>query len=239
MEPVETAVALVGSRFPEAPSAFLGGTVLTAARTPTSDLDIVVVRADGSPTYRETVRYRGWPVELFVLTPAVYRLRVTREVAARRSPLLHLVGRGMILVDRDNVAAPLQTAARTLLAAGPPRPTTEEVEDRRYGLSDTLDDLIGVADPGELVFIADRALTATAQLAIILAGGWLGTGKWLGRQLGTADPALHVALLAAFRDAVAGDRTALVEIVSAVLDRAGGRLTEGYRRGPAADDDLG
>jgi hypothetical protein len=72
--------------------------------------------------------------------------------------------------------------------------------------------------------------TRTAELAITLCGGWLGTGKWLGRQLRAVDPELAVALLAAFREAVAGDRTGLAAVASDVLDRAGGRLMEGYRR---------
>jgi hypothetical protein len=71
---------------------------------------------------------------------------------------------------------------------------------------------------------------ATALLAITLHGRWLGTGKWLGRQLRAADPQLHRDLMAAFRQAVTGDEAALAGVAERVLDRAGGRLTEGYRR---------
>jgi hypothetical protein len=55
MDPEADARALVTERFPAARAAFLGAGVLSAHRTPTSDLDIVIV-ADGPPVpYRESL----------------------------------------------------------------------------------------------------------------------------------------------------------------------------------------
>jgi hypothetical protein len=51
-DPVADAQALIAERFPAARAAFLGGGILSARRTSTSDLDIVVV-IDGPP---------GWTV---------------------------------------------------------------------------------------------------------------------------------------------------------------------------------
>jgi hypothetical protein len=229
VEPIDAATDLVRHRFPHALAAFLGGTVLSPARTPTSDLDIVVVRPDGE-TYRETVRHHGWPVELFLSTPVTYERILGREVAARRSPLAHMVGRGAIIVDSDGTAARLQAEAAELLRQGPPPVSAEHVEDLRYGLSDLLDDLTGATDVDESTAIATRVFTETALLALTLHGAWLGTGKWLARHLRAADPGLHDTLMAAFRTAVAGEKAALTEVTGEVLDRAGGRLMEGYRR---------
>jgi hypothetical protein len=117
-----------------------------------------------------------------------------------------------------------------LLDEGPPPLSAEELEDHRYGLSALLDDLTGADDADEIAFIAVPVFNATALLAITLHGRWLGTGKWLGRQLRAADPQLHRDLMAAFRQAVTGDEAALAGVAERVLDRAGGRLTEGYRR---------
>jgi hypothetical protein len=66
MDPIADAGALVAERFPDALAAFLGGGVLSAGRTATSDLDVVVVIAGPPAPYRESLRWRGWPVELFV-----------------------------------------------------------------------------------------------------------------------------------------------------------------------------
>src|ERR1022692_5262518 len=66
MDPVADAADLVRDRFPDALAAFLGGGVLSACRTATSDLDIVVLLAGPPAPYRESLQFRGWPVELFV-----------------------------------------------------------------------------------------------------------------------------------------------------------------------------
>jgi hypothetical protein len=258
MDPVAVAAGLVRERFPEALAAFLGATVLTSARTSTSDLDIVVIRPEGRPVFRETVRHAGWTVELFVSTPPVYREFVAREVAARRSPLLHMVGHGVPLREPDGdgggTGAELRAEALALLAQGPPPPSPQELADLRYRLSDLLDDLDGAAarpveaarpaGPGgaadaraaagargsEVVFIAVALFDATARLALTVAGSWLGSGKWLGRMLRAADPELHAALVHALGEAVAGRVEPLRQVGYGVLDRAGGRLMEGYHK---------
>ncbi|MGC9670609.1 nucleotidyltransferase domain-containing protein [Planosporangium sp. 12N6] len=229
MEPIDAATGLVRQRFPHAVAAFLGGTVLSPARTAMSDLDIVVVRPDGE-TYRETVRHHGWPVELFVSTLDTYPRFLDREVTARRSPLAHMVGHGAILVDVDGYASRLRAEAVELLRRGPAPVSAEELEDLRYGLSDLLDDLAGATDPDETAAIATLLFTQTAVAALTLRGAWLGTGKWLARQLRTADREVHDALMTAFRAAVAGEKDALARVAGGILDRAGGRLLEGYRR---------
>ncbi len=75
-EPVEAARTFVAARFPEASVAFVGGSVLTEHRTPTSDLDVVVVVGEDVTVadsgmrapYRETFEHDGWVVEAFVHT---------------------------------------------------------------------------------------------------------------------------------------------------------------------------
>ncbi|GAA4687368.1 nucleotidyltransferase domain-containing protein [Phytohabitans rumicis] len=177
MDPVDAARRLVDERLPNAVGAFLAGSVLTAARTPRSDLDIVVIRADDQPVFRETLRYADWPVELFVQTPTSYERFLTREIAARRSPLLSMISTSVVLVDHDGVAACLQADARRRRAHGPPAVTVVELEDLQDGLSDLLDDLDGTADPNEMSFVAVQVFADTARLALTLAGTWLGGGK--------------------------------------------------------------
>jgi hypothetical protein len=122
------------------------------------------------------------------------------------------------------MVAGLRDQARSHLAAGPPDLPAAELERRRYGLTDLLDDLAGSTDPGETSVIGWAAWTQTAELALILAGSWLGGGKWLLRELRAADPALAADLLAA-----AGHPARLAAIADLVLARGGGRLWAGYR----------
>ncbi|WP_167574147.1 nucleotidyltransferase domain-containing protein, partial [Kitasatospora cheerisanensis] len=107
-DPVAAAGDLVAARFPELRAAFVAGSVLTARRTPTSDLDIVVLLAGPPAPYRENLRHLGWPVELFVQTEADWHRFAEQETAAGRSPLLHMCAEGRLLADTDGLGAALR-----------------------------------------------------------------------------------------------------------------------------------
>jgi len=223
MDPVADARALINDRFPTARAAFLGGGVLSARRTATSDLDIVVVLAGPGPSHRESLIWRGWPVELFVHRVGTIGAWFAKDVAGRRPTLARMCTGGEILADADGTAAMVLAQAMAVLTAGPPPPEQAELDRLRYGLSDLLDDLAGSTDPGETVVICWNVIVASAELALLLAGCWLGSGKWLLRELRAADPALADELIAA-RD----DPGRLAGIADSVLARAGGRLWAGY-----------
>ncbi|MFJ6010800.1 nucleotidyltransferase domain-containing protein [Streptomyces sp. NPDC092952] len=227
-DPVLTARDLVRDRFPAARAAFLAGSVLTNRRTPTSDLDIVVL-LDGPPApIRENLMYGGWPVELFVQTEATWRGFADQETAKRNSPLLAMCADGMLLVDTDGLGASLQDEARKRLAAGPPPLSDRERDYQRYILTDLLDDLRGCADPAEQVYLVAHMLQRASELVLLVGGHWLGGGKWLSRRLAAADPEAHRALSEAAVRAIAGDAKVFTEAVAEVLDRCGGPLWDEY-----------
>ncbi len=224
-DPVADAQALVAERFPAARAAFLGGGVLSARRTMTSDLDIVVV-IDGSPApYRESLRWRGWPVELFVHRVDGIGAWFAKDAAERLPTLARMCAGGVILADADGSGAAILAQAEAILAAGPPPLSPDELDAHRYGLSDLLDDLAGSTDAGETIVICWYVVKATAELVLLTAGAWIGGGKWLLRELRQADLELADELIAA-RD----DPIGLSAIADRVLDRAGGRLWAGYRQ---------
>ncbi|MFI6305203.1 nucleotidyltransferase domain-containing protein [Amycolatopsis thailandensis] len=231
MDPVRVARDLVSARFPTARAAILGGSANTARRTAFSDLDIVVF-LDGPPApFRETTEHEGLPVEWFCHTAESYDDFAARETAERRSPLLHMCGEGVVLLDRDEFGHRTREEARAILRAGPPPLSLAELEDRRYGLTGQLDDLAGADDPDELIFIADRLLIAVAELVLVARGRWRSHGKWLLRRLRETDPEICRELLLGYRQAVCQGTTALLgEVAAGVLDDVGGRLHPGYRR---------
>ena len=225
MDPEADARALVSDRVPAARAAFLGGGILSARRTPTSDLDIVIL-IDGPPApYRESLRWRGWPVELFVQQPGTIAAWFAKDVARRRPTLARICADGVILADADGTATAVRDQARAVLAAGPPAVEPAELDWRRYSLTDLLDDLAGSTDPGETAVICWHVITGSAELALVLAGAWLGSGKWLLRELRAIDPRFADELIAA-RD----DPARLAGLADGVLARAGGRLWAGYRQ---------
>ncbi|WP_042425871.1 nucleotidyltransferase domain-containing protein [Streptacidiphilus anmyonensis] len=236
-EPEAAAAELVTDRFPAARAALLTGSVLTPRRTPTSDLDILVLVGEEAPRFRESLRHAGWPVELFVQSEQDWHGFVASEAAARRSPLLHMTAAGRLLIDADGLGVRLQAEARRRLADGPPPVPIPQLESARYALTDTLDDLRGCTDPQERIFLAAHLLERAAELVLLADGRWLGAGKWLSRRLAEADPGLHGRLAEGVAAVVRGAADGTEHLAAAVgeaLQRAGGPLWEGYRRSAPA-----
>ncbi|WP_432078211.1 nucleotidyltransferase domain-containing protein [Streptomyces sp. YPW6] len=230
MDVREVARALVLERHPDARAAFLGGSVLTSRRTARSDLDIVVLLGGPPAPYRESLRYRDWPVELFVHTEDSWHGFVTPEIARRNSALLWMCADGVLLLDADGTGARLAETAGRLAAAGPPPVTDTEREDARYALTDLLDDFAVVTDAGERLFVVTELVRRTGELALLTHGTWFGGGKWLARRLEAVAPGLPARLGEAAQAALGEAPEGLTSLVTEVLDAAGGPVWEGYRR---------
>jgi hypothetical protein len=222
-EPVAVARDLVLELFPLARWAVLAGSVLSAHRTPGSDLDIVVLLPEGDPQapHRDSRFYRGWPVELFVHDEQTLAYYLDKDVAERRPVLHRMIATGLPILG-DPGDRPARCAR--VLAAGPRALSEADREYVRYGLTDLLDDLTHAVDPGERTVIATALWTASAQQALALAGHWIGTSKWLLRELRDHDAELASRWLAA-----AGDPAATAKFAREVLDGVGGPLFDGYR----------
>jgi hypothetical protein len=225
MDPETDARALVMARFPDARAAFLGGGVLSARRTPTSDLDVVVILGGPPAPYRESLIWRNWPVEIFAQRTDTIGHWFAKDTARRRPSLARMCADGVILADTDGSGPAVREQALAVLAAGPPPLEPGELDTRRYGLTDLLDDLAGSSDPGETVIICWNIVREAAELALLLDGCWLGSGKWLLRELRAAEPRLADELIDA-----RNDPARLASLAEGVLAKSGGRLWAGYRR---------
>lgn len=239
-EPEEAARAFVAARFPEARVAFVGGSVLTEDRTPTSDLDVVVVLdpdvvvADTGlrPPYRDTLEHDGWVVEAFVHDRASLEHYWQRDADRRVCSLMRMCTESVVLVDRDGTAAEIRAAAEERIAAGPPAYDEGELAAARYGLTDLLDDMAGCDREDELVYLAGAVVRDVATLALVAAGRWAGTGKALARELRRAEPDLAERLVNGHRHVVVyGDTAVLHRAAVDVLMRVGGPLLVGHRAG--------
>ncbi|HEY1488451.1 MAG TPA: nucleotidyltransferase domain-containing protein [Micromonosporaceae bacterium] len=222
-DPLPDARALVRERYPQAVYAVLAGSVLTAHRTPGSDLDIVVALPPGDPLAprRESLVFRDWPVELFVHDEQTLDQWLAKEYRERKPSLYRMVGRGTPIVGDP---ADRQAYCRAVLDAGPDPMGPAQLEAARYGLTDLLDDLFHAGDPGERQVIAATLWTAAGHHALVAGNRWDGTGKWLLRELRDHDPDLADRWLAAQHDAAAVEAFA-----RDVLDRLGGPLFDGYQ----------
>ncbi|WP_370933904.1 nucleotidyltransferase domain-containing protein [Amycolatopsis sp. cg13] len=222
-EPVAAAGELARQLFADARVVIVGGSVLTDRRTPTSDLDLVVVTGPRDAPCRQSFTWENWPVEALVHDEATLRAYCADNLVRRWPGIPRLIAEGALVAD-DGLGTRLQAEMRQRLAAGPAAATSGELDAQRYDLTDLLDDLAGASDPAEIAFIAARVLTKTAQLALLAGQHWQGTGKWLWRELHDHDPRLAEQLATA-----APDASRLGAVARAVLDQTGGPLRDGYQ----------
>jgi hypothetical protein len=220
---------LVTERFPGAVQAWLSGSTVLGGATATSDLDVTVL-LEHTEVHRESLVYDEWPVELFVHTEtSIYRF-VAKDLARRRPTMARLVGQGIPLVPFGG-GAEVRADCRGVLAAGPPALSDDQLALLRYGLTDLVDDLSGVAPGPEATAVSVEVWRQSAELALGAARHWSGGGKWLVRELVSLDVDLAGRLDAALRSALVGETGALVAQAQGVLDRCGGRLWDGFRLG--------
>ena len=230
---VATARALVAEHFPDARAAWLAGSVVTGTATPSSDLDITVLLPGPPAPFRESLRYDGWPVELFVHTRESVDRWIVKDLERRRPTLVRLISSGVVLLDTDGVGSSLAEECGSVLATGPGPVSPADLNAMRYGLTDTLDDLADATEPVVTAAVAFAAWEQSARLLLATDARWWGTGKWLVRELRERDEAhgsayalrLHAGLVAA----VEGDPVLLTVVAEEILEAAGGPLWAGYR----------
>ncbi len=222
--PVEAARGFAHHCFPDALTVIVGGSALTAHRTPMSDLDMVVVTGPREAPYRQSSRWEGWPVEVLIHDERSLAAYCDDNLARRWPGIPRLIAEGTVVSDHGSLGRGMQAEMRRRLADGPTAATPAEIEAHRYALTDLLDDLAGAEDPAETAFIACRVMTRTAQLALLSARHWQGTGKWLLRELRDHDPDLAARLARSLPEP-----EQLAAVAHQVLDGAGGPLWEGYR----------
>jgi predicted nucleotidyltransferase len=229
MEYIDLAERFMAAHFPQASVAVVGGSTARGERTRTSDIDLLVIGdailADGQIGAALTVEFEGEVFEVFAYTPAGFTQWAERSIAQHRPVIVHMLVEGVPVrgsEDLDN----LRTKWSETLDSGP-EIDEHELGFRRYVITDLLDDLRDATDPLERKVLAATIFERTAELMLLTAGKWIGTGKYLPRRLREL-PGRRVDALA--EPYLRGDHDALADAVEHELVSAGGRMQVGFVR---------
>lgn len=226
---LERAREFVRLNFADVEAAFLGGSAATGHATESSDLDIVVVLGEDWPdaAFVETNTAYGQLVESFVYGSSGLKLWLDKGRSDRRPVVDRLIGEGVGLTGSD-AEVRLAQSSREVLAAGPAALQSVELQTRAYAVSSLLDDLTDAADVGVTYAISAALWRESAELALLSDGRWLGTGKWLVRELRRSRDRFG---LIAWAENERRDAQTLADCVRSLLDANGGYLQAGMLRG--------
>lgn len=223
---------LFETRYQGAEAIFVAGSVVRGEASTHSDLDLVVIFPKVEAAYRDSFTYKGWPVEAFVHDPQTLRYffeTVDKQIG--RATLADMVSEGHEIPCATATTNDLKALATDTLRAGPPPLSKEEVEDRRYHISEMIDDIREPRNRQELIASGALVYTELADYYFRTNLCWAGTGKAVLRRMKKHDPAFARRFSDAF-DAlfIEGQAAKVVELAKELLAPVGGFLFEGYRR---------
>ncbi|WP_110943551.1 nucleotidyltransferase domain-containing protein [Virgibacillus senegalensis] len=227
----------ISKHFPDCQGAILAGSVVRGEATTASDLDIIVFDSRLSGAYRESFIEFDWPIEVFVHTFHSYKKYFQQDIDRARPSLPRMVFEGIVLKDTEKQIPGIKKEAEELLSAGPKSWTTRMIAQKRYFLTDVLDDFIGSHHRAEDLLIASTLAQLTSEFYLRVNRQWIGASKWILRALRQYDIDFAERFTLAFDSFYrTGDKEEIIQIVDSVLDPYGGRLFAGFSLGK--DDSL-
>jgi len=223
---------MLRTRFSGASLILLAGSAVRGEGTEFSDLDLVVVFPHLDHAWRESFRFGGWPVEAFVHDPETLQYFFEEVDRASGVPSLpRMVFEGIPIPDSAQLAGALKEAAHRLLVAGPPELEPQEVDERRYAVSDMIEDLRAPRSREELVASGCRLYAALGDLFLRSRKQWSASGKALPRAIAEEDPQTARAFARAFDALFTGaGPNVVIQLAERILQPLGGMLFDGFRR---------
>ena len=223
---------LFETRYQGADAIFVTGSVIRGEATAHSDLDLVVLFPKVERAYRESFFHKGWPVEAFIHDPMTLRYffnHVDKNLG--RATLAEMVAEGHEQPGPTDLTRTMKGLAQAALREGPPALSEEDLADRRYHISEILDDMREPRNRQELVASATLLYNELADFYFRTRRGWTGTGKNLMKRMRRTDLAFARKFSDAFDDVFSnGNSIKVIALTEEMLAPHGGLLFEGYHR---------
>jgi len=232
----DAALMALEEHYPDRLCAIAAGSVLRGEATEKSDIDMVVLYGDDfTDIHRFSAVIAGWPVEFFVHNTQAQDYFMDRDRQRGMCVMMDMIANGLILPENAPLALTQRSKAQKLIAAGPDDLTETEIEDRRYFISDTLDDLDASKPVLDMYGTLANLYNQLGDFVLRAQGKWSGHGKALGRILRREDATLATAFEQAFTAAYQGDYAPVITLGETLLAPYGGRCFAGLKRTASSD----
>lgn len=230
LSPIEAARNFIQTEFPNCVGAILSGSVTRGEETATSDLDIILFE-NHTYAYRESLIKYDWMIEVFVYDFESYRPFFESDVKRARPTLPRMIAEGIMIKNHPEIEKIVKLAKYTLLE-GPSKWDEKTIEIQQYFLSDILDDFIGSNHRNECICIAANLLDRLHEFILRTNNHWIGSSKWIYRELNDFNPELTKEIFSAFHDFYeTGEKKNVIHVIETVLEPFGGKRFEGFRLG--------
>lgn len=230
--PIFAAKDLFQGRYSGASAVLVAGSVVRGEASSYSDLDLVVLFPSVRAAYRESFTHMGWPVEAFIHDLETLRYFMYRVDQPQGSATLcEMIKEGLEVPGECAATKEAKLLAVDVLKQGPPALTFEDIEDRRYSISELIDDLRDPRSRHELNAAAARVFGELADFYCRSRGGWTSEGKGLLKRMRTLDPAMARKFSEAFELLFQQSQpSAVIRLSEEMLAPYGGFLFDAYRR---------
>ncbi|WP_058307695.1 nucleotidyltransferase domain-containing protein [Gracilibacillus massiliensis] len=228
---VAAAKQFINQKFSHCQGAILAGSVVRGEETATSDLDIVIFDNNLNNSYRESMIDNGWPIEIFVHNLSSYKYFIEMDCKAGKPSMARMISEGITLKD-EGILLAIKKEAKEILEKGPEKWSDEMITQKRYFITDALDDFIGSTNRAEAIFIANNLAELVHEFVLRTNRQWIGSSKWIIRALKQYDEKFTEEFIAAFNAFYeTGEKKKVIQLVDNVLQPYGGRLFEGFTLG--------
>ncbi len=234
-DPILTAEKILRAKYPGALLAFAGGSFNRGEATAYSDIDLVVIFNRLEYGWRESFSFEGWPVEAFIHDPQTLRYFFAKDAREGTCILASMVVEGPAVPKGHVLATQLKGEAAETIAAGPPPWEEATITEKRYQITNIVDDLRDPRNPIEAAASIGALYSSLGEFYLRTQRLWSAGDKHISRRLAKANPDLAHCWSTAFLKAWAGERAELLAMAEDILAPYGGLLFNGYKLPAPAD----
>ncbi len=223
---------LFETRYKGADCVFVTGSVIRGEATAHSDLDLVVLYPRVERAYRESFFHKGWPVEAFIHDPETLRYffnQVDKHLG--RATLAEMIVDGHEIPAATVLTSEMKELASAALREGPPALAPDDLADRRYHISEILDDMREPRNRAELTASAALLYNELADFYFRTRRSWTASGKSVMKRMRRTDSVFAKKFSESFDEVfTSGQAARVIALAEEMLAPHGGLLFEGYKR---------
>ncbi len=229
--PLVTLKKLIKERYQDALAVFWAGSVSNNQETLASDLDLVIIYQQLPNAYRKAFMYDDWPIDSFVNDKDTLRFFFEESrTGSGISGLIHMILHGQEITPTSTFSASIKALAQQFMENGPAPWGKNEIDNARFLITDTLEDIQHPKSRAEQLASTSRLYEALSQFYFRSQNKWCANGKSITRYLEEDNPKFSKEFSRCFEKVFSASKTAdLKKLTQKILKPYGGLLWNGFK----------